>query len=225
MWALKDLPTCFNDCDSPTVCVQTGSCRCVQADHCAPKRENPLLSLGKRPASASSSSSNALGHGLGSNLGTLAGYSPILAQAVAKVDWRDVLLPHAREALHANPEPIKVHVADGYEGQEAIESAECHKLQSTHCFSADNVLYRAMRHISVPADEADLVVLPVYQHCTGAPFMLHDVVHYASETIPGIKDKTKPVSLVMTHDWGICIAFSWYVPSSAFLPRHQCGTC
>ncbi len=33
-WALKELPPCWNDCDSPTVCVQTGDCRCVQADHC-----------------------------------------------------------------------------------------------------------------------------------------------------------------------------------------------
>jgi hypothetical protein len=120
-----------------------------------------------------------------------------------------VLLPAAREALNANPDFIKVHVADGYEGQQEIESAECHKLQSQHCFSADSVLYRAMRHLSGPADDADLVVLPVYQHCTGAPFNLHDVAHYASETIPGVKDKTKPVSVVMTHDWGICIVFAW----------------
>lgn len=207
-WALRELPTCWNDCDSPTICVQTGSCRCVQADDCPPRRENPLLLLSQRssPSSGRSESPSTLA---GSHLGSLAGYSPILAEAVSHIDWRDILLPHAREALQANPDFIKIHIADGYDGQTEIEAAECHKLQSTHCFSADNVLYRAMRHLSVPAEEADLVVLPVYQHCTGAPFALHDVMHYASETIPGIKEKTKPVSVVMTHDWGICIAFSW----------------
>jgi hypothetical protein len=68
-----------------------------------------------------------------------------------------------------------------------------------------------MRHISVPADQADLIVLPVYQHCTGADFMLHDVMGFARETIPGVKTGEKPVSVVMTHDWGICIAFAWYI--------------
>lgn len=181
----------------------------MQADHCPPRRENPLLLLTHKSTEPTTDSTS-----LGSNLGSLAGYSPVLAQAVSRVDWRDVLLPHAREALYANPDFLKVHVADGYEGQQEIESAECHKLQSTHCFSADNVLYRAMRHLSVSAEEADLVVLPVYQHCTGAPFALHDVMHYASETIPGIKEKTKPVGVVMTHDWGICINFAWYVITS-----------
>jgi len=41
--------------------------------------------------------------------------------------------------------------------------------------------------------------------------MLHDVMAFARETIPGVKTGEKPVSVVMTHDWGICIAFAWYV--------------
>jgi len=205
-WALRDLPPCWNDCNAPTICVQTGSCRCVQADNCLPRRDNPLA----RPTSGVSTT-NAKPN---SHLGFLAGYSPILAEAVAKTDWRDILLPHARESIIANPEFIKLHVADGYQGQTAIESAECHKLQSKHCFSADSILYKAMRHISVPADKADLVVLPVYQHCTGADFMLHDVMAFARETIPGVATGEKPVSVVMTHDWGICIAFAWYVNHS-----------
>jgi len=65
-----------------------------------------------------------------------------------------------------------------------------------------------MRHISVPAAE-DLIVLPVYQHCTGADFRLHDVTQYATQTIPGIATWQEPVSVVMTHDWGISIAFAW----------------
>jgi hypothetical protein len=125
------------------------------------------------------------------------------------MDWQDVLLPQARAYLAAHPDFIKVHVADGYEGQEAIEAAKCHQLQDTHCFSADNIMYRAMRHISVPAEDAELVVLPVYQHCTDADFLLHDVMNHAVTTIPGINTGEKRVSLVMTHDWGICIAFAW----------------
>jgi hypothetical protein len=41
--------------------------------------------------------------------------------------------------------------------------------------------------------------------------MLHDVMGFARETIPGVKTGEKPVSVVMTHDWGICIAFAWYI--------------
>jgi hypothetical protein len=67
-------------------------------------------------------------------------------------------------------------------------------------------MYRAMRSISVPAEQADLIVLPVYQHCEGAEFLLHDVMKYASQTIPDLVNKR--VSLVMTHDWGICINFA-----------------
>lgn len=41
--------------------------------------------------------------------------------------------------------------------------------------------------------------------------MLHDVMAHARLTIPGVASGEKPVSVVMTHDWGICIAFAWYV--------------
>jgi hypothetical protein len=197
-WAIKDLPTCWNDCDSPVVCVQTGDCRCVPVD-CPPRRDNPLLGL-KTPSTPKAGYSP---------LGVHKGYSGTLIKATERMDWQDVLLPQARAYLAAHPDFIKVHVADGYEGQEAIEAAKCHQLQDTHCFSADNIMYRAMRHISVPAEDAELVVLPVYQHCTDADFLLHDVMNHAVTTIPGINTGEKRVSLVMTHDWGICIAFAW----------------
>jgi hypothetical protein len=125
------------------------------------------------------------------------------------MDWHDVLLPSALEALLAHPDFIKIHVADGYPGQAAIEGAECHKLQDKHCFSADSIMYKAMRKVQVSAKKADVIVLPVYQHCTGAEFMLHDVMHWASTNIDGIKTGEKTVAVVLTHDWGICIAFAW----------------
>ncbi|ORY29661.1 hypothetical protein BCR39DRAFT_531489 [Naematelia encephala] len=200
-WAIKDLPACWNDCSSPTICVQTGDCRCVTANSCPPRRDNPLLLLRKVAAAASGASS--------SPLGILKGYDPILAETVATLDFRDVLLPEARAAVAAHPEYLKVHVADGYEGQEQIESADCHNLQETHCFSADSIMYKALRHISVPAKEAEMVVLPVYQHCTGADFSLHDVMAFARQTIDGVESGDKPLSVIMTHDWGICIAFAW----------------
>ncbi|KAK4687108.1 hypothetical protein P7C73_g3022, partial [Tremellales sp. Uapishka_1] len=202
-WAMKDLETCWNDCASPTICVQTGNCRCVKSDDCSPRRGNPLLAL---------QSSGGSGH-FESVLGSL-GHSAVLVERVESMDWRDVLLPEAREYLIEHPEFIKVHVADGYEGQEAVEAAECHNLQPTHCFSADSVLYKAMRHISVPADEAELIVLPIYQQCTGLEFMLHDLMYYAGETIPGVREGEKRVGVVMTHDWGICISFAWEIWSA-----------
>ena len=66
-----------------------------------------------------------------------------------------------------------------------------------------------MRHISVPAEEAELIVLPVYQHCEENKFFLHDVMGYARDNVPGVRTGEKKVALVLTHDWGICIAFAW----------------
>ncbi|ODN85483.1 hypothetical protein L198_07566 [Cryptococcus wingfieldii CBS 7118] len=204
-WALKDLPVCWNDCDSPTICVQTGICKCVQADHCAIRRENPLLKLYP---------TNKVAEPVKSDLGSFAGHSAHLSNAVSSINWQDILLPAARAYLKASPEFPKLHVADGYDGQEAIEAADCHKLQDSHCFSADSILYRGMRHLSVSKEQAELVVLPVYQQCTGQPFLLHDVVHHATETIPGVKEGNKHLAVVLTHDWGICSAFAWEIWSA-----------
>lgn len=185
------------------MCVQTGNCKCVQADHCKPRRENPLLKI--YPSNSLHPDENK------SPVGCLDGHSSVLTHAVEAVDWKDVLLPAARAALEAHPDFVKVHVADGYKGQEEIEAAPCHRLQETNCFSADSIMYKSLRHISVPADEAELVVLPVYQQCTGVQFLLHDAMQHASETIPGVKNEEKTVALVLTHDWGICIDSVWYV--------------
>ncbi|KIR28238.1 hypothetical protein I309_02888 [Cryptococcus deuterogattii LA55] len=118
------------------------------------------------------------------------------------------------DSLEAHPNFVKVHVADGYEGQEEIEAASCHKLQETSCFSADSIMYRALRHMSVLADEAELVVVPVYQQCKGTQFLLHDAMHHASETIQTVKNGEKKVALVLTHDWGICVDFAWDIWSA-----------
>jgi hypothetical protein len=192
-WALRGLPTCMNHCDNPMVCVQNGHCRCIQADECATERANPLTPL-ELPT----------GHDLISIT-----TSQDFVKAVGKLRWQDVLLPSAMRVLETYPDLIKVHVVSGYEGEAEIEAAECHKLDSTHCFSADSIMYRAMRSISVPAEQADLVIIPVYQHCDGAPFLLHDVMEYASKTIPDFADRA--VSLVLTHDWGICVQFAWNI--------------
>ncbi|OCF32658.1 hypothetical protein I316_05579 [Kwoniella heveanensis BCC8398] len=213
-WALKQLPACWNDCNSPAICVQTGDCKCVQADQCQPKRENPILSLWPVADPKDDDSSSK------SHLGSLAGYSPVLVKAVSKVDWHDVLLPAAREAITAHPEFVKVHVADGYKGQAEIEAAPCHNLQTKHCFSADSIMYKALRHMQVPAEEAELVVIPVYQQCTGTKFLLHDGIHHAMENIPGIKSGEKTMALVLTHDWGICVAFSWEIWSAREQPLY-----
>lgn len=195
-WAIKNLPACWNDCSAPTVCVYTGNCRCVKAECPDGKFAVTTLLAGQSgpPKSA---------------LGVHGGFSSTLVRAVDGADWQDILLPDFAAYLGKTTGFPSLHVVSGYPGEEQIESAECHHLASTHCFSADNVLYRAMRHISVPAEEADLIVLPVYQHCEGAKFLLHDVMHHASETIPAVKSGEKKVAIVLTHDWGICIAFAW----------------
>lgn len=192
-WVLRGLPTCMNNCDNPMVCVQNGHCGCIQADECPTERANPLTPL-ELPA--------------GNDLVSITTNEDFV-RAVNQLRWQDVLLPAAMRVLETYPDLIKVHVVSGYDGEDKIEAAECHKLDSTHCFSADNIMYRAMRTISVPANEADLIIVPVYQHCDGAPFLLHDVMEYASKTVPDFA--SRPVSLVLTHDWGICIDFAWNI--------------
>lgn len=201
-WAMKDLPPCWNDCAAPTVCVQTGSCRCVQAE-CPTRRVNPL-SL----ASTSAMTPKPFAEGK-SALGKLRPFANVLGDDVRAGNWEDLLLPSFRAQYGKNASLPALHVVDGYPGQEEIESAACHKLQTKHCFSADSIMYRAMRHLSVPAEEAELIILPVYQHCDGAKFLLHDVMAYAGETIPGVRTGEKKVAITLTHDWGICIAFAW----------------
>lgn len=192
-WVLRELPTCMNHCDNPVKCVQTGHCRCIQTDECPTKRGNPLTPL-ELPT--------------GNKLISITTNADFV-KAVGNLRWQDVILPSAMRVMETYPDLIKVHVVSGYENEEAIEAAECHKLQSKHCFSADSILYRAMRTISVKPEDADLIILPVYQHCDGAPFLLHDVMKFATLTVPEVINR--PVSLILTHDWGICEDFAWNV--------------
>ncbi|KAJ9095023.1 hypothetical protein QFC21_005816 [Naganishia friedmannii] len=192
-WVLRELPTCMNHCENPVKCVQTGHCRCIATDECPTKRANPLTPL-ELPT--------------GNKLISITTNADFV-KAVGNLRWQDVILPSAMRVMETFPDLIKVHVVSGYENEEAIEAADCHKLQTKHCFSADSILYRAMRTISVKPEEADLIILPVYQHCDGAPFLLHDVMKYATQTVPNLINR--PVSLTLTHDWGICEDFAWNV--------------
>lgn len=189
-WRDKSLLTCMNDCSNPLICVKTDDCRCVHADECPVARQSPLEPRWVRPVTKLISITT----------------QDDFVRAVRRKSWRDMLLPDAARVIDGT---LKVHVVSGYEGEAAIEAAECHKLQDNHCFSADSIAYRAMRSVSVPANEADLIVIPVYQHCDGAPFILHDVMAYADKTIPRFKER--PVALYMTHDWGICKEFAWNI--------------
>lgn len=203
---MKSLPPCWNDCFSPTVCVYTGSCRCIPAE-CPSIRPNPFLH--DSPFSPFAQEDTRPKTKSKSQLGIHGGYSDTLINDVSKANWFDLLTPFSRAYLSKNVRFPSVHVVDGYPGQAEIEAAPCHKLQEKHCFSADNIMYRAMRHLSVSAEEAEFVVLPVYQHCENTKFLLHDVMHYAMEHVQGVKTGEKKVALVLTHDWGICIAFAW----------------
>ena len=202
-WALRDLPPCWNECTSPTICVQTGSCRCVPAE-CAESEHFYAVADGPKSSRPRPTSV----------LGALRPFSPVLEQDVRAGDWRNVLRPDFRAYLAKDPGFPALHMVDNYPGAAEIEAAECHKLQSRHCFSADSILYRAMRHLGTTSEEADLVVLPIYQHCDGAEFLLHPVQHWANENIPGVKEGTKRLAAVLTHDWGICIHFAWEIWSA-----------
>lgn len=192
-WKDRTYPVCMNDCSSPTTCVNNGLCRCIQADNCKVEARNPIAPITVSAQSALIKITT----------------NDDFAKAVSKISWKDLLLPEAKRVLDEFPDFIKVHVVSGYKGEEHIESLECHKLGDNHCFSADNIMYRAMRKISVPADEADLVILPAYQQCKGGSFLLHTIYHHADSTIPNFHARAKTV--VLTHDWGICINFAWNI--------------
>jgi hypothetical protein len=181
----------MNHCDNPLICVQDGHCRCIQADDCITERANPLTPL-ELPA--------------GRKLISIATNEDFV-KAVGNLRWQDVVLPSAMRVLKNFPDLIKVHVVTGYDHEEEDEAAECHKLQSSHCFSADNIMYRAMRTISVPVDEADLIIIPVYQACDTVHFALHEMIPYAIRTIPDFQNRASTV--ILTHDWGLCINFAW----------------
>ena len=237
-WTLRELPTCWNDCNSPLVCVSTGACRCINAE-CPARRDNPLFTLraaerrkaqldaDRREAQIQKSWEHAHAEEeshLGSQLGVHAFEAvkdkhllKILVDDVAKLDMTDVLLPQARAYIAKHPDFIKVFVVDDTVGQDEIEKAECHKLQDRHCFSADHILYEGFRSIQVKTpEEADLLVLPVYQQCKGVEFTIHDVQANARDNITGVREVDKRVSAVLTHDWGICIQFAWCVYTITF---------
>jgi hypothetical protein len=192
-WKDRDYPVCMNDCSSPTVCVNNGECRCIQADNCPVEARNPIAPI---PVSA---------HSRLIKITT----NDDFAKAVSKISWKDLLLPEAKRVIDEFPGFIKVHIVSGYEGEDEIEALDCHKLGDNHCFSADSIMYKAMRIISVPAEQADLIILPAYQQCVGGSFLLHKIYHHALQTIPNFR--TRPKTVVLTHDWGICINFAWNI--------------
>lgn len=192
-WKDVDLAVCMNDCSSPTICIQTGSCRCVQADNCVSEDRNPIA-----PATTVIKSKYI-------HITT----NDDFAKAVERISWKSLLLPEARRVIDEFPHFIKVHVVTGYEGEADMESKECHKLGEAHCFSADSILYQAMRKISVVPEEADLIILPAYQQCEGGAFLLHTIHAHAEKTIPNFESRAK--SVVLTHDWGVCINFAWNI--------------
>ena len=206
-WTMRDLPPCWNDCSSPTICISTGSCRCVSAE-CPETRPNPFLHdspfspFAAQNAQAKNSKPK-------SALGKLGGYPTTLIDDVARANWFDLVPSSSRAYLSKNANFPKIHLVDDFPGQAEMDSAPCQKLQKQHCFSADNIMYRAMKHLSVPPAEAEIIVLPVYQPCQGTEFLLHDLMAHAGEKVPEIKTGEKKVALVLTHDWGICIAFAW----------------
>jgi hypothetical protein len=192
-WKDRDYPVCMNDCSSPNICVQNGRCRCIQADECEARERNPIA-----PVAVSAHS----------RLIKITTHDDFV-KAVGKISWKDLLLPEAKRVIDEYPHFIKVHVVSGYEGEEEIEANDCHKLGDNHCFSADSIMYQAMRRISVPADEADLIILPAYQQCVGGSFLLHTIYHHADKTIPNFD--WRPKTVILTHDWGICINFAWNI--------------
>eukprot|EP00276_Gloeochaete_wittrockiana_P003262 CAMPEP_0184643804 /NCGR_PEP_ID=MMETSP0308-20130426/629_1 /TAXON_ID=38269 /ORGANISM="Gloeochaete witrockiana, Strain SAG 46.84" /LENGTH=1088 /DNA_ID=CAMNT_0027071993 /DNA_START=157 /DNA_END=3423 /DNA_ORIENTATION=- len=200
-WSLADWPVCENDCSHPTVCVNTGWCRCVRAEYCpsdtARVAAKDAVALWSQPGGDQS-------------------------QVVAVPPIESVMLPAARLLGKRWPNVHVVHLDSKL--FPVKDHPRCYKLHKRHCFSADHITYTALRNVSVETSKADLFVVPFYHGCMdvydylkkdGKVPPLGPLMDQITEAVRKLSGDTKGARTVwgMTHDWGGCGNFHWDMQS------------
>jgi hypothetical protein len=156
-WRQRDLPACANDCDHPTVCLDTGACMCVESA-CPVRSRFPIASLA--------------GLSTLSHPSTIAEepdllHPDVLKESVGRSNWLANVRPQAARYLARVPEFMPINLTrlpDDIQRLRDDDAERFDKLQTNAngCFSADSALERGVKNMSRPVTGDGLVFLPQY---------------------------------------------------------------
>jgi hypothetical protein len=157
-WRHRDLPACANDCDHPTVCLDTGSCMCVESA-CPVRSRFPFASLARL---------STLSHPakLAEKLDLL--HPDVLRLSVGRSNWlANVVRPQAARHLARAPKFMPINLTrlpDDIQRLRDDDAERFDKLRTNGngCFSADSTLERGVKNMSRPVTDDGLVFLPQY---------------------------------------------------------------
>ena len=147
-WVNKELLACANDCNHPTICMDTDDCACVEALFCPPPQRFPFL------------------HRLGITYPPLDDRSSSLPEIVEQTSWMSVLRPEAARYLSTDPSWPSVHIAAVDTTSESLRGPRLEsvaRLLDRDCFSADASMEMALRGRGrTSAYQADIIFQPYY---------------------------------------------------------------
>ncbi|KAJ7623651.1 hypothetical protein FB45DRAFT_1089419 [Roridomyces roridus] len=196
-WVDRGLPPCTNDCEHPTVCVDTGDCACTAALFCRQPERFPFSSslhserISYPPSPWPSNS---------------------LLDLVQQTSWLNVLRPESVRYISTDPSWPKVHIAIVDAASEALRGPNLEAvgtLMDRDCFSADASLELALRGVQTSVDKADIIFQPYYHSRmwteSGSLESLFDnlTANYAEGLLP--------IVMPLTYDWGLCMYFTWTI--------------
>ncbi|KZO99763.1 glycosyltransferase family 47 protein [Calocera viscosa TUFC12733] len=195
-WSNSGLPVCSNNCNHPTICIDTGDCQCIYSG-CQPRSRNANQYSGDKTASYPPAAA-ATDHGRNRLLGM-----------VDSSSWLDALRPDAQRYFAADIPWPKVHLAPLpprlAEWRQSDGGWDVDLLVKKDCFSADAAMEHATRLASVPAEQAEMVFMTYYQNRADGSFY--------EESIRQTMDNVDPhrVIIPFVHDYGACRLFAWSV--------------
>ncbi|KAJ7230586.1 exostosin family-domain-containing protein [Mycena pura] len=191
-WVNKELLACANDCNHPTICMDTDDCACVEALFCPPPQRFPFL------------------HRLGITYPPLDDRNSSLPEIVEQTSWMSVLRPEAARYLSADPSWPSVHVAAVNTTSESLRGPRLEsvaRLLDRDCFSADASMEMALRGRGrTSASQADIIFQPYYhaRMWTGEGNLLDRL----ESNYP---NHAGQVAIPFTYDWGLCLFFTWTI--------------
>ncbi|KAJ7493303.1 hypothetical protein B0H11DRAFT_1858695 [Mycena galericulata] len=198
-WVDNGLIACSNDCDHPTICMDTGDCACVASIFCdAPVRFPFWKYLHAKTLTYPPPWSDTA--------------SASLLQMVERTSWLNVLRPEAARYLGTNPSWPRVHIAAVDNFSEALRGPKLEsvaQLLDRDCFSADASMELALRERHIPPGEADIIFQPYYhaRMWTGEG----ELATLLDQLANNYPNHSSQVVLPFTYDWGLCLFFTWTV--------------
>ncbi|GFZ52393.1 hypothetical protein JCM24511_10166 [Saitozyma sp. JCM 24511] len=210
-WRLRHLPACTNLCDHPTICVDTGSCMCVQSS-CPALSRFPFASSANLPVLSYPPPAFDDSQLLEPN---------ILEDQVNRSTWLSVLRPHAARYLARSPQFMQVNVTrlpDDAQNDRDRNPEPYDKLHNNQygCYSADSALERGLKQISTEYSDGGLVFLPYYHGFSHQGWVFNNewkvMPHHTLDDWyenarqhyfpPGFDEAM--LVIPFAHDWGPC---------------------